>query len=209
MTSTRVSLILRLHSAEDEQAWREFVDLYQPVIQALARRRGLQDADARDVSQEVLSKIATVVHRWSPSPEKGTFRGWLCRITHNMVVDFLRDQRRRPQGTNNIESALIQLPERESRESRMFLLERERHLFLWAASKVRQECKTSTWQAFWRTAVLDQPISEVADSLQMQRGAVYVARSRTMAQIRQHIEGLNSTEMSLLILNSDDLECYS
>ena len=50
--STRPSLILRLRNADDLRAWQEFVEIYQPVIHAIARKRCLQEADAEDVTQE-------------------------------------------------------------------------------------------------------------------------------------------------------------
>ena len=54
---TRPSLLLRLRNPQDEQAWREFLELYEPLIERLARRRGLQHADARELVQEVLVAV--------------------------------------------------------------------------------------------------------------------------------------------------------
>jgi len=64
---TRESLILRLPSAADAQAWREFVDLYEPLIIRFSKRRGLQDADAREIAQNVLISVAKAVDRWEPA----------------------------------------------------------------------------------------------------------------------------------------------
>ncbi len=49
---TRASLLLRLRDAQDGGAWREFVDLYAPLVYGYARKQGLQDADAADLSQD-------------------------------------------------------------------------------------------------------------------------------------------------------------
>jgi len=87
--STRVSLLLRLQSSEDAEAWEQFSELYRPFIYRMARTRGLQDADAHDLAQEVLVRVANSVHKWDTDREKGTFRGWLSRITRNVVVDTL------------------------------------------------------------------------------------------------------------------------
>jgi RNA polymerase sigma-70 factor (ECF subfamily) len=51
---TRVSLLVRIQNSHDEQAWREFVAIYRPVVYLLARKQGLQDADADDLSQRVV-----------------------------------------------------------------------------------------------------------------------------------------------------------
>ena len=66
--TTRASLILRLRHPDDAAAWEEFVAIYQPLIFRLAKSRGLQDADAFDVAQEVLARVAGAINRWDPDP---------------------------------------------------------------------------------------------------------------------------------------------
>jgi len=50
-------LLANIQSLENRQAWSEFVQIYSPVIYRMARRRGMQDADAQDLSQDVLLRI--------------------------------------------------------------------------------------------------------------------------------------------------------
>ena len=42
---TRDTLLVRVRSPENQEAWDQFVLIYRPVIYRLARYRGLQDAD--------------------------------------------------------------------------------------------------------------------------------------------------------------------
>jgi len=56
--TTHPSLLLRLRDARDDQAWSQFVDIYAPLVYGYARKHGLQDADAADVTQEVLRSVA-------------------------------------------------------------------------------------------------------------------------------------------------------
>ena len=55
---TRASLIVRLPDPADTRAWDEFAAVYAPLVYRLARRHGLQPADADDLVQEVFSAVA-------------------------------------------------------------------------------------------------------------------------------------------------------
>ena len=54
--ATRQSLLVRLRDPKDGQAWAEFVAIYSPLIDRLARAKGLQAADAADLAQEVFAR---------------------------------------------------------------------------------------------------------------------------------------------------------
>ena len=86
--TTRASLLMRLRDPADDRAWVEFVDLYSPLIRRIARRGGLQDADAADLEQEVFRAVAGAIGRYDPDPGRGSFRGWLLRIARNLLDQF-------------------------------------------------------------------------------------------------------------------------
>ena len=135
--STRVSLILRLRQPEDAEAWQEFVEIYQPLIYRLATNKGLQPADARDVTQDVLMRVAKAVNQWNPDPDHGTFRGWVSRIARNLVIDFLRSKGRRPiSGDNTSIFEILNNQVDDCAESGVFDIEYERQIFAWAAEKI-------------------------------------------------------------------------
>lgn len=187
---TRPSLILRLKNRDDLDAWQEFTEIYQPLVYRIALKRGFQHNDAADITQEVLVRVAGAVERWQPDPHRGTFRGWLYRIARNLMISFLEKQDRQPAptGHSSIVDLLAQVPDSHDIASGEFDDELAQQVFAWAARRVQATCNTSTWQAFWSTAVEDEPPAQVASRLKISVGAVYVARSRIIQKLRREVQ---------------------
>ena len=61
--ATRPSLLVRIKDPHDREAWEQFVEIYTPIIYRMACRRRLQDADAADLTQEVLRSVSGAVVR--------------------------------------------------------------------------------------------------------------------------------------------------
>jgi RNA polymerase sigma factor (sigma-70 family) len=191
---TRASLLVRLRDPNDADAWTEFMRLYASVIYGFARKRGLQDADAADLMQEVLRSVSNAIGRLDYDPRRGTFRGWLFSITRNKVFNFLEASRRHARGTGD-SAAHRRLEEQPGREADEDDWDREydRKVFSWAANRVKKEFQPSTWQAFWMTAVDGRNATEVGGQLGLSPGAVYVAKSRVLARLREEISELGAS----------------
>jgi len=189
-TTTRPSLLVRLRDPMDERAWSEFVEIYGPLIRLLARQRGLQDADAADLVQEVFRAVAAAIERYDPDPARGSFRGWLSTIARNLIVNLLNAQRRHPRGTGDtqIQQLLEAQPAPNSEESALFDAEYHRRLLHWAAERIRDEFSDTVWLAFWKTAVDGQSAAEAAGALGLSIGSVYQYKSRVVARLRREIE---------------------
>ena len=188
--NTRLSLLVRLRNGADDCAWSEFVSIYEPAIYGFARNKGLQDADARDLCQEVMRSVAKAIDRWDPDPCKGPFRAWLFRIARNLLINLVASERRylRGSGDSDVRRQIESQPAAEAADSILFEMEYKRRLFHWAAQAIRQEFAESTWNAFWKTAVEDQKAADVARELKISTGAVYIARSRVIARLRDRID---------------------
>jgi RNA polymerase sigma-70 factor (ECF subfamily) len=189
--TTRSSLLARIRNLQDREAWHQFVEIYAPLVYQFARRRRLQDADAADLTQDVLRAVAGAADRLAYEPRRGSFRGWLYAVARHKLSDFLANRRRPGQGSGDpaAHELLAEQPAREE-EGALWDQEYERRLFAWAAERVRGEFRAPTWQAFWLTAVEGKEPREAAATLGMSPGAVYVARSRVLARLRKHIQEL-------------------
>ena len=192
---TRATLLVRLRDSGDEDAWRQFVELYAPVVYRWYRRRGLQDADAADLTQEVLRAVAAGAGQLDYDPERGTFRGWLYGVVRHKLRDFLDRRCRHPPATGDAATLeLLQAIPAADGECDQWEREYQRRLFSIAAEKARALADDATWQAFWRTAVDGQPARAVAEALQMSVGAVYVAKSRIVARIKQYVAEIEGNQ---------------
>src|SRR5436853_7767418 len=98
---TRASLLVQIRDGANHVAWQEFVNLYGPVVYGFARKRGLQDADAADLMQDVLRSVSSAIGRLEYDRTQGSFRGWLFTITRNKIFNFLSARRIRPQATGD------------------------------------------------------------------------------------------------------------
>lgn len=186
--ATRASLLVRMRDGSDPDAWRQFLEIYAPTVYAYGRRRGLQDADAADLMQEVMRSVAGAAGRLDYDPGRGSFRGWLYTIARNKLFTFLEAGRRRARGTGDTET-LRRLSEQAApeEESAEWDADAERRLAAWAMERIRDEFQETTWLAFRLTAIDGRDARSVAEELGTTPGAVYVAKSRVMARLRREI----------------------
>lgn len=184
---TSHSLIARVKDLGDGAAWTEFLGIYQPVVFRMARRRGLQDADAQDVMQQVFLSISKSIEGWIPGDLQPPFRAWLTTIARNAITKALT---RRPRDAATGATSMVELldaqPDPQATTAEI-LAEARKELIRWATEQIRSEFSEATWNAFWRTAIEGVPIAEVAKSTGRSAGAVYVARYRVIARLKEKV----------------------
>jgi RNA polymerase sigma factor (sigma-70 family) len=193
--TTRASLLLRLRDPKDHQAWSEFVTLYEKVIYRIFRRHGLQDADAREGTQELFMAVSRSIDRWEPAKERGSFRGWLRCVARNLVVNWLNRRQRQliAAGGSDLQSMLDRVPDISCPETVEFDHELRRAMFQRAAVQVRAEVQPATWQAFWETALVGTAAADAAKKLGMTVGAVRVAKCRVLARLQAAVKEIEKT----------------
>jgi RNA polymerase sigma factor (sigma-70 family) len=192
---TRASLLIQLRENTNTAAWQEFVKLYGPIIYGFARKRGLQDADAADLMQDVMRSVSSAISRLEYDQKQGTFRGWLFTITRNKIFNFLSARRIRPQasGDTSTNQMLNAHPE-ENDGAETWELEYQRRLAAMAMEQIRGEFEEKTWRAFEMTAAQGISASDVSKELGLSTGAIYVAKSRVLARLKKAVDALRLQE---------------
>lgn len=182
---TRASLLLRLGS-ESQDAWPEFLSIYEGALYGFCRARGLQDADARDVLQDVLTAVLKKLPDWDPESSQGSFRGWLFCVARNIVVDEVKRKAKKvtASGDTQVGRMLAEVPGQTDPQDQSFEAEYRRSLLDWAFNRVKGEVRENTWLSFRMTAVDGQKAEQVAEALGISIGTVYTAKCRVVARIR-------------------------
>ena len=113
-------------------------------------------------------------------------------ITRNKLCDHFRARRDGPAAVGGSEhhTRLQDIPaelldgDEASEELEMRLLYRR------AAELIQAEWDQTSWQAFWRVTVDDQPSAAVAEELGMTANAVRMAKSRVLRRLREELGDL-------------------
>ena len=185
---TSLSLIARVQELGDGASWAEFQRLYEPIIYRMALRRGLQEADARDVVQQVLLSVSGAIEKWNANPDKPPFRAWLITITRNAILKTLQ---RRPRdaaaGSSSVMAMLQQVPDAEET---VWAFEERCEIVRQAAEKIRAEFTHEIWSIFWQTSIEGTAIADVARSMRRTPGSIYLARFRVLARLKEAVRQL-------------------
>lgn len=188
---TSQSLIARVKDSADETAWTEFVGIYEPVVHRMAMRRGMQDADAQDVAQQVFLSIARAIERWTPGDDRPPFRAWLTTIARNAITKALsRQPKDAATGSTSIAEVLQAQPDPDAASDEI-RAEARLATVRWAIEQMRPTLTESTWDIFVRTMITGEAIADVAASTGRSVGAIYVTRFRVLTRLRTMISELS------------------
>jgi RNA polymerase sigma-70 factor (ECF subfamily) len=194
-SDTSVSLIERLREhPEDQDAWVRFVDRYGPQILGWCRAWGIQDADARDLTQIVLSRLLTKIERFKYDPSK-SFRGWLHQVTRRAWAESIRKKWPVVPGGDSRFALLVE--GQEAREDLVQRIEKEFDLELReeAERRVLNRVKPQTWEAYHLTAVEGLSGIEVSKRLRMSVTNVFAAKRNVLAMLQEEVKTLERRQM--------------
>jgi RNA polymerase sigma factor (sigma-70 family) len=186
MLETRLSLLERVRDPADTTAWSEFVVLYQPLLLAYVRKRGINEHDALDVVQEVFARLVPALAQFQLDHRRGRFRTWLWQVTHAALTDWARRRtvrtRAEKEWLDQHESNVSDDPDDDWDE-----LYRRRILDV-ALKHVRESAQPTSWACFEGRILEDRPAAEIASELGISVNAVYVNASRLLSRVRDECD---------------------
>jgi RNA polymerase sigma-70 factor (ECF subfamily) len=180
--------LLERAKAQEPAAWERLVSLYTPLIDHWCHKAGLQDADAADVRQEVFVAVARKIAEFHRDQAGDTFRGWLSKITHSKIADHWRKKRAAPRNADAGVQAQWEQAAQAS-DSAEAVAEETRILYRRALQLVQRDFEDHTWQAFWRVVIDGQSAKDTAGELHVTVNAVYLAKARVLARLREEFAG--------------------
>jgi RNA polymerase sigma-70 factor (ECF subfamily) len=178
----------------DQAAWAEFAERYGRKIYGWCRHWHLQEADAEDVTQQVLLKLARTLRTFSYDPTR-SFRAWLKTVTHHAWRDFLEGCNRPDTGSGDTR-ILERLQTLQARDQLVDELDEEfaRDLLDEAMTRVQLRVQPHTWQAFHLLAVEGRSGAEAAQRLNMKVATVFVARSKVQKMLQEEVRKLEGRD---------------
>lgn len=181
--TTRISLLSRVRNSADDAAWVEFEARYRDLVLRYALARGVQHADAEDISQIVFMSLATALRGFHHSPQKGRFRDYLGRVVRNAVARF----RSRPNPllmSLSIDAGLVE--DVESGDDVLWEQEWVDHHYRLALQTVRETFDRKSVEIFERL-VEGKSVSSIAAQYATTEQAVHKVKQRIRARMGELI----------------------
>jgi RNA polymerase sigma-70 factor (ECF subfamily) len=194
---TRESLLSRLKDWEDSSSWREFFNTYWKLIYGVAVKAGLTHAEAQDVVQETVLGVAKRIGEFKYDPAVCSFKGWLLTVTRKRIATQFERRKRVPvpldpllDGTGHTD-VLERLPDPAGLAlEALWDAEWEKNLMDAALARVRRKVPIEQYQIFDFYVLKNWPAREVARTLKVTVGHVYVAKHRISRLIRKEMQTL-------------------
>jgi len=192
---TRESLLLRLKDGQNEDAWREFHEVYGRLIFRYSLYFDISYSEAEDIVQEVCIKVFRQILRFDYSPAKGRFRGWLKTITRNTVIDYLRRKQNRLKNSKEYRLHVEQMLVDEAvADDEIWRKEWEKALCETAMERVRKRVGEETFRIFQRYVLDRDSAQDVANETSLDANAIYAVKHRVLNFLREEVEKIRNSE---------------
>jgi len=171
---------------KNADAWDRFVRRYRPKIYGWCRTWGLQEADAEDVAQDVITKLTEKMSNFQYDRSR-CFRAWLKTITQHALSDLVAS---RHKAVGNLSTPIWETLEARADLERQIEEIFDRELLELAISKVQERVAAPTWHAFRLIAFEGHSGAEASRLLQIPVASVFVAKHRVQKMLKEEIDKL-------------------
>lgn len=190
---TRPSLLFRVREWNDSASWEEFHRLYRRLIYGRSRRAGLSHADAEDVAQDVFKRVAETIRDFDTNPERGSFRGWLMKLTHWRIADKFKSRQELPPAAaataDDPGTRLEDVPAPRTEEDE-WDREWQQHLLAAATERIARQVNPLHFQVFDLYVLQQWPLLRVTKELRVSPASVYVVSHRLKKRLKDEVEKL-------------------
>ena len=168
------------------------MELYAPLMRKWLRAYEVNEADADDLVQDVLTVVSQELPNFKHNERIGAFRNWLRRILVHRLQNYWRGRKQHPpaKGGSRLLEQLNQLSDENSQLSRVWNEQHDRDVIARLMELVRPRFEPKTWEAFRRQMFEGDKAADVAADLGLGIGSVYMARNRVLAALRGEADGL-------------------
>jgi RNA polymerase sigma-70 factor (ECF subfamily) len=190
---TSATLLARLQESDiDQEAWAEFVRRYGPRVYRWCRNWRLQEADAQDVTQAVLTRLVVRLRDFRYDPAR-SFRAYLRSVAGYVWRDLI-DQRQKAGAGRGDTTYLESLGQVAARDDLARRLDEEfdREILDEAIARVKARVEPQTWEAFRLTAVEGLTGAAAAERLGMAMFAVLQAKNRVQKRLSAEVAHLEA-----------------
>lgn len=182
--STRVTLLERVRDAKDEASWREFYELYQPLLYRYARARRLDREVAEEIVQQCMTVLAQKMPEFRYAKERGGFKYWLRRLVNNKINDYFKKKKLPLAQSADFRRASLRDDSADELWEQQW---RKRHL-RYCLELIKRDVAPQTYQAFEYHVLADWPVERVTETLGLSADQVYAAKSRITKRLREKMK---------------------
>ncbi len=193
-------MLYRVRNQSDSASWEEFHRLYRRLIYGRARRAGLSHPDAEEVAQDVFKRVAETIQDFEHDPDRGSFRGWLMKLTHWRITDKFQSLQKlarqnpspRSDRTSGTGTATIDQVPAPDVEEDAWDREWQEHILAAAIDRVSRQVKPRHFQVFELYVRQNWPALKVSRQLGINPAAIYMISHRLQKQLKGEVQKLQA-----------------
>lgn len=189
---TRLTLIQRAMDQDDENAWNEFVAVYNNYIYVIIRQMNVPTDDCDDLLQQIFLKIWKGFPNFEYGKNRSKFRTWLGNVSHSVVYDYFRKRKSISNKQNKVSEESLNdsfksISEPEIEE----IVEREWRVYIsnLAMQNLKKVFSGNAIEAF-ELSLKEVPGEEIASKLGIALDSVYMLKSRVKKRLIEEIKML-------------------